>query len=338
MSEQPYPWSVLSGAKMWVPDGEAIRALNAPTIIEGMLREGEVVTVIGGAKTNKTWFSMAMACAVARGQPFIGREVIQAPVCYLDYELKLNMFRKRLSIVSPEPPEKFDFECLRGKQKLPSIQELKALVINNKYKLLVIDSLYRTSWISEENSNDHTSKDLGALQEIAETTNVAIVVVDHTAKGSGKDRAVVDAARGASAKAGFFDSMFLLRQNDKAPQGQQQVIVDMVLRDWPSPKGIPIVNFDFSGYQLDLTVVGESSKGDLNGNKHKIVEALEKAQGEGVSYRDLDDDVGIAESNARRILSAMLKDGLVEEFKKPGEHVQKKFFRLKELLYPPRHL
>jgi len=38
------------------------------------------------------------------------------------------------------------------------------------------------------------------------------------------------------------------------------------------------------------------------------------------------------ESNARRILSAMLKEGLVEEFKKPGEHVQKKFFRLKELL------
>ena len=34
MSEKPYPWDVLSGAQMWVPDGHAIRALDPPTIIE----------------------------------------------------------------------------------------------------------------------------------------------------------------------------------------------------------------------------------------------------------------------------------------------------------------
>lgn len=332
MSEQPYPWDVLSGAQMWVPDGHAIRALDPPTIIEGMLRQGEVVTVIGGAKTNKTWFSMAMACAVASGNQFIGKEVTQAPVCYLDFELKLNMFRKRLSIVAPSPPESFDFQCLRGKQRLPKIQELETLIINNKYKLLVIDSLYCTSWVSEENSNDHTSKDLRALQEIAETTDVAIVVVDHTAKGSGKDRAVVDAARGASAKAGFFDSMFLLRQKEKAPEGQQQVTVDMVLRDWPSPKGTPILNFDFSGYQLKIEVVGEAAKGDQNGYRQKILDTLNDAKSAGVSYRELEDDFEIAESNARRILNKMLKENLVEEFKKPGEHAQRKFFRLKEVL------
>ncbi|MDC0323387.1 AAA family ATPase [Akkermansiaceae bacterium] len=39
-----------------------------------MLREGEVVSIIGGAKTYKTWFSLAMAYAVANGDSFIGKD------------------------------------------------------------------------------------------------------------------------------------------------------------------------------------------------------------------------------------------------------------------------
>jgi RecA-family ATPase len=73
-------------------------------------------------------------------------------------------------------------------------------IINNNYKFVVIDSLYRTGWLTEENSNDSTSKELGDLQGLAEETGAAIMLVDHTAKGGGKDKQVVDAARGASAK------------------------------------------------------------------------------------------------------------------------------------------
>ena len=51
-----------------------------------------------------------------------------------------------------------------------------------------------------------------------------------------------------------------------------------------------------------------------------------------LKIRELEDDFEIAESNARRILNRMLKENLVEEFKKPGEHAQRKFFRLKDVL------
>ena len=61
----PFDWQVLSAREMWVPDADAIRALDSPTIIDGMLREGEVVSLIGGAKTYKTWIAIAMANAVA---------------------------------------------------------------------------------------------------------------------------------------------------------------------------------------------------------------------------------------------------------------------------------
>lgn len=318
--KKPFDWRILQGSDVWLPDAKSIKALDAPTILEGMLREGEVVSVIGGAKTYKTWFSLAMAYAVANGDSFIGKDVFNVPVCYLDYELKLNSFRKRLSIVAPSMPNNFDFQCLRGKTRLPRIGEIKELINNNNYKFVVIDSLYRTGWLSEENSNDSTSRDLAALQGLAEETGAAIMLVDHTAKGGGKDKQVVDAARGASAKAGFFDSMFFLRPDKE----DQRVVVDMVLRDWPAPKTSPIISFDFSGYELDMKVVGESSKGDKNGHRQEIFEMFEHKGSEGISYADLE----LPEATARRTLRALIKDGLVEEFKKPNEHKQKKFFRL----------
>ena len=82
------------------------------------------------------------------------------------------------------------------------------------------------------------------------------MLVDHTAKGGGKDKQVVDAAWGASAKAGFFDPMFFLRPDKE----EQRVGVDMVLRDWPAPKKSLIISFDFSGYELDMKVVGSRPK------------------------------------------------------------------------------
>jgi len=319
---KPFDWKILQGSDVWLSDAKSIKALDAPTILEGMLREGEVVSVIGGAKTYKTWFSLAMAYAVANGASFIGKDVFNVPVCYLDYELKLNSFRKRLSIVAPSIPNNFDFQCLRGKERLPRIGEIKELIVNNNYKFVVIDSLYRTGWLSEENSNDSTSRDLAALQGLAEETGAAIMLVDHTAKGGGKDKQVVDAARGASAKAGFFDSMFFLRPDSE----NQRVVVDMVLRDWPAPKESPIVEFDFNNYQLTTEVVGKSSKGDKNGHRQEIFEMLEHKGSEGISYADL----SLSQETARRNLKALIKDGLVEEFKKPDEHKQRKFFRLIE--------
>ena len=54
---------------------------------------------------------------------------------------------------------------------MPRIGEIKELINNNKYRFVVIDSLYRTGWLSEENSNDSTSKELGDLQGLAEETS-----------------------------------------------------------------------------------------------------------------------------------------------------------------------
>ena len=50
------------------------------------------------------------------------------------------------------------------------------------------------------------------------------------------------------------------------------------------------------------------------------------------SYREFDGEFEVSESNARRIMTKLISEGLVEEFKKPDEHAQRKFFKLKEPL------
>ena len=39
-------------------------------------------------------------------------------------------------------------------------------------------------------------------------------------------------------------------------------------------------------------------------------------------------DIDLPQSSAKRVLDKLIKEGVVEEFKKPDEHKQKKFFRL----------
>lgn len=69
---KPFPWSIMSGADSWTDNSAIIGNLSDPPIVEGLLREGEVASVVGGAKSCKTWFSLALGIAVATGDPFLG--------------------------------------------------------------------------------------------------------------------------------------------------------------------------------------------------------------------------------------------------------------------------
>ena len=97
-----------------------------PPIVDGLLRIAEVCTLVGPAKTSKTWFALALAVAVATGETFLGRETRTKKVLYLDYELKPSVFRKRLCMVAGSPPEGLVFQCFRGVMRLPSRPAMRA--------------------------------------------------------------------------------------------------------------------------------------------------------------------------------------------------------------------
>lgn len=172
---------------------------------------------------------------------------------YLDFELKPKTLRKRMCMLSDQAPDNFHYLCLRGSERGPEIEDIEGLIEREGYGLVIIDSLYRTTWIVEENSNDEIGRSLGKLQRITKRFPVSFVLVDHTAKGGGKDRSAVDASRGASAKAGFVDGILLIRPVEVPGDDTQKVTFDPVLRDWPRFKLLPLVAFEWGDTSLKIT-------------------------------------------------------------------------------------
>ncbi|MCX6875950.1 MAG: AAA family ATPase [Verrucomicrobia bacterium] len=331
----PFQWNVCDGGDGWTCDPAEIAGLSDPPIIEGLLREREVATVVGAAKTAKTWFSLALALAVAAGEPFLGMATHRRKVLYLDYELKQGTFRKRMSLLSPDRPDGFFYQCLRGEPRLPRVDEIAALVEAEGYGLVVVDSLYRTGWLSEENSNDRTGRELTQLQTFTARTACTLVCTDHTAKGGGTDRSAVDAARGASAKGGFYDALLVLRPTDKGPDPEgNYVILDPVLRDWPRTQKLPLVSFAWTATSCAVEVAGEVERGESDATSTRILEVIDGAD-KGISRAAIVAECEITEGIARRCLASLVAKKRVFEFPDP-RHKQRILYHSPDIADEPR--
>jgi hypothetical protein len=327
---KPFSWSLVDAGNVWTGDASQILALSDPAIVEGMIREREVVQIVGAAKTAKTWFSLALALAVARGGDFLGLPVHKRRVLYLDYELKPDSFTRRLCMLSPDKPEGFHFQTLRGAARLPSIAELGKIVDGEGFGFVVADSLYRTGWIAEENNNDQTSLDLAPLQSFTNDNGCSLAVVDHTAKGGGAGRSSVDASRGASAKGGFFDGILTLRATDKGADPESTyAILDPVLRDWPRFKDLPLVCFEWGAASVSVDLESLVDRTETSTAASKILEALNNASPDPVKAADLASLTETTSTTLRRECDKLIPAKVV---KLPDpSHKQRVLYRLADI-------
>ena len=331
----PFEWNILHGSETWTDNPIEIAGLSDAPIIEGLLREKEVASVIGAAKTAKTWFSLSLALAVARGEPFLDHDTHERKVLYLDYELKEGTFRKRMSLLSDSRPEGFFYQCFRGAARLPRVDEIAALVERERFGLVVVDSLYRTGWLSEENNNDAVARELSALQDFTRRTSCSLVCVDHTAKGAGAEKSAVDAARGASAKGGFYDALLVLRPTDKGPDPEgTYAILDPVLRDWPRVQDLPLVSFTWTATHATVETAGSVDRNETDANATKILEAVADSDC-GISPTALVATTGLGETTVRRVLRDLVGRAKVLEIPDPS-HKQRRLYRLPDMADQPR--
>lgn len=317
-----YKWELQDASAEWTNDPAEIEAMSASPIIHGLLRDGDAATIVGGAKTQKSWLALHMGICVATGNPFLEYKVWQRRVLYLDYELKDGTFRKRMCMLGNAPPKGLIFMTLRGADKLPLMGDIEELIFEENIGLVILDPLYRTGILQEENSNDTTGRELIALQNIATRTGAALVVVDHTAKGGGNERSAVDAARGASAKGGFFDTIIVLRPKHDS-LGANLVTLDAVTRDWPRLTELPVVSFTWDAGHCLVELQGTVSREDPSMVHHRIVEYL-RDKGS-VGTKDIASALGIAETTLRTALKKLEDTGQVKSTTSP-DHSQRKLY------------
>lgn len=176
---------------------------NAPEytdwLVSDLLTTNELFLLAAGPRAGKSLLAMTLAKAVASGETFLDRPVLQGPVIYVRKEDGDSKTKERE--IAQGWSRGLPVAWLK-KFKLSELPHLRELAEEIQPRLIVIDTLSRVkdSMISE--SSAEMSQLLEPLQEMAEELDCCILLVHHTGKVSVDNAATIDVfdtIRGSSA-------------------------------------------------------------------------------------------------------------------------------------------
>lgn len=195
-----------------------------PMLVDGVLRQGEVALMVGATKSRKSWLAIDLCLAVAGGRTWLScLACAQAPTVYIDAECPAAVVAERVRILEDDR----DGRARRGvayssrRARPPrTIAEAQGYLADDisvgKAHLAVIDTLSAFMPIADENDNAEATRCMGALVEVADQYQCAILVVHHTPKQAVR-RSVVDAGAGAGAYARRVDTCLVVREEEPEP-------------------------------------------------------------------------------------------------------------------------
>lgn len=304
-----------------------------PSLVEGLLRETETMNIIAPPKSHKTYTAMQLGLCIATGRMWMGTYPVKAgPVLYVDCELHPNTFARRLHSVSfgmgimkDHIAGRFDVMNLRGKLKdLYALAPMFAAIPHGKYKLIVLDALYRLLPDDvDENSNSDVVKLYNRLDNYAEMTGAAFAVIHHSSKGIQGSKAVTDVGAGAGAQSRAADSHLIIR----AHEVDGAVVIEAANRSFPpiEPKCFrweyPIWKAadDLDPTQLKVDRPGRKRKEDTPAVEPEKPWTVDRFIGEFITGnpRTLDsitvaaDAHKLSERKVKQLLNAAVEDGTV---------------------------
>lgn len=158
-------------------------------IIEGLLPVG--MTFLSGApKTRKSFLALQMAIAVATGQTFLGHDVVQCDVAYLDLEGSKSRISYRAGKMTTRIPRNV-FITNDVPEKLADglVDKLRQLHRQRpEIRLVIIDTFSRSRGSFRAGSANAYDADVALLepvQKMALAENIALLFVHHDKKGAG---------------------------------------------------------------------------------------------------------------------------------------------------------
>lgn len=209
-----------------------------PPIIDGMLRAGETMNLIGTSKTGKSWLAHDLLLSVASGLPWLGRfNVQQGRVLLLDNELHPQTLAHRLPKIAAargidlrDLGSSLAVRCLRGKlQDIHALGSYFAAIADEGFRVIVADAFYRF-WPEgmDENKNADVARVYNLVDAYAAQTGAAFVLIHHSSKGTQSEKTVSDVGAGAGAQSRAADAHVVLRPH--ADDGA--VVMEAVVRSW----------------------------------------------------------------------------------------------------------
>jgi hypothetical protein len=183
-------------------------------VLDGIIPTESVSMITGDAGSGKTWMSIDIAVSIAKGLPWMNREVLQGAVLIIDEESGEHRLSNRIKKVimghgGPGTPiYGFSMQCMNATDPT-HLAEIEKIIIEKNIKFVVIDALMDVVIGADENSVKEMMPAFKYLRQISSRTGVTFWIIHHTDK-SGKGY------RGSSAIKGAVDSMIEITKKENS--------------------------------------------------------------------------------------------------------------------------
>ncbi|MGD9722916.1 MAG: AAA family ATPase [Pirellulales bacterium] len=299
-------------------------------LVEDLIRLGSTFTVIGGTKSQKTFFILMLLVCIAAGIPFLGMQVVQGAVLCIDNELprvwimfRLRLIAKALGLNWNDVAKNIFVWSLREQEKIVTLDHILARVKKHgrSYQCVTIDSLYMAV---DEGTNLNDTTDMcyvvKKLDAIAKASKGAAGAVHHESKGGQNiEKQVTDVGAGSGALSRAVDAHIVIREHK---DGAPLFVLDCAPRFF-APHHQVTIRFEYPIWKL--TDVAPKVKA---GNQKKTatideVWALlpDTFQRKTPTLAEVRATLGISEETVSLLVTEMERRGLVEivEVKATGQ-------------------
>jgi hypothetical protein len=295
-----------------------------PSVVYGLIREGEVCNIIAKSKVGKSWGAYGLLLSIATGGHWLGKfACAKHKVLLIDNELHHEDLAHRIPAVAAaievplsEYGDNFDVLSLRG--DLLGMHELNKVIEAtppDKYGVIVIDAFYRILPNgTSENDNAAMAALYNQIDRWAAITGAAFVLIHHATKGGQADKDVTDVGAGAGSQSRAADTHLILRPHEE----EGCVVLEAAVRSWPPVDPITL-RWRFPVWTVADDLDPAALKGRLSKTQQRqqdtdregCAELLTALATEPATVRELRRRTGLSRERCERLLDQLEADDRV---------------------------
>jgi hypothetical protein len=179
---------------------------NTEFIIDGLLPIG-LTLLMGSPKMGKSWLTLLMAECITFGFNLFGYAVQKAPVLYYTLEDSVKRCKFRLNKIGTAWSPNLYF-CEEARNTFDIMNGIRT----TGARVVFVDTFMAFSDIEDNNSYSETTRKVRELKRIADTMDVAVVIVHHKKKEARNSGDWMEEAIGSQGLTGASDCVISLRR------------------------------------------------------------------------------------------------------------------------------
>lgn len=214
----------------------------APSLIDGVLRQGHKMLIAGPSKAGKSYALIELCCAIAEGKKWLEWNCTQGRVMYVNLELDrascLHRFKDVYTAlgITPNNLSNIDIWNLRGRS-VPMDKLAPKLIrraSKKNYIAIIIDPIYKVI-TGDENSADQMAHFCNQFDKVCTELGCAVIYCHHHSKGAQGGKRSMDRASGSGVFARDPDALIDLVElelNDDILKQEKNKAVCKVCEGW----------------------------------------------------------------------------------------------------------